>query len=477
MLTLAIVGRPNVGKSTLFNRLIRRQMAIVDDTPGVTRDWRESEGQLFDRKINVIDTAGLEEKFDNSLEARMRRQTETALGRADVILFVVDGRAGLTPLDEHFAKWLRKQKKPVILIVNKCEKDETADHARAEAYGLGLGEPVTLSSAHGIGMDSLYEALIPYFPKDTDPEDTETDHQTFWSDEELDSLEGREDFDYAAMEAEDEDDGKSRAIRLAIVGRPNAGKSTLMNALLEEDRVITGPEAGLTRDAIAADWVYKGRTFRLVDTAGLRKKARIEHSLEKMAVEDTLRAIRLSQIVVLMIDAQSPLEKQDLQIADHVIKEGRVLVVAINKWDTVLDKNAKLVEIRDTLETSLSQIQNLPFVTLSALRGQNLDRLMDHAIQYYEIWNKRISTGRLNRWLESCTERHPPPLSQGRPNRLRYMTQINVRPPTFAVWVSRPDDLPDTYKRYIVNHLRIDYELPGVPLRLLLRKSKNPYTS
>jgi GTP-binding protein len=474
MLTLAIVGRPNVGKSTLFNRLIRRQMAIVDDTPGVTRDWRESEGQILDRKINVIDTAGLEEKFDNSLEARMRRQTETALVRADIILFVVDGKAGLTPLDEHFAKWLRKQKKPVILIVNKCEKDEVADNARVEAYGLGLGEPVTMSSAHGIGMDSLYEALTAYVPEEKEEEVTDTDHQKFWSDEELDSLEGREDFDYAALKTEEED--TTRPIRLAIVGRPNAGKSTLMNALLEEDRVITGPEAGLTRDAIAVDWIYKERKFRLVDTAGMRKKARIEHRLEKMAVEDTLRAIRLSQIVVLMIDAQTPVEKQDLQIADHVIKEGRVLVVAINKWDAVTDKNAKLAEIKDTLETSLSQIQNLPFVTLSALRGQNLDHLMDHAIKHYEIWNKRISTNRLNRWLESRTERHPPPLSQGRPNRLRYMTQINVRPPTFAVWVSRPDDLPDTYKRYIVNQLRADYELPGVPIRLLLRKSKNPYT-
>lgn len=474
MLRVAIIGRPNVGKSTLFNRLTGKQLAIVDDTPGVTRDWREADGRILDQKIKVIDTAGLEEKFDDSMEARMRRQTEKALGISDVVIFVIDGRMGLTPIDQHFAQWLRKQKKPLILLVNKCEQDSIADVACAEAYSLGLGEPIPFSSAHGIGIDALYTALMPHFPKEDDVNPDNDESNKFWSEEELDKLEGDESFDFSTLPDPVAEDS-SKPIRIAIVGRPNAGKSTLMNALLEEDRVITGPEAGLTRDAIAADWQWGGQNFRLVDTAGLRKKGRISHRLEKMAVDDTLRAIRLSQIVFLLVDAVAPMEKQDLQIADLVLKEGRVLIIGINKWDMVDDKVTRLAEIKDILSNSLAQVPDVPLVTLSALREQNLDKLMDTAVKTYKIWNKRVSTGRLNRWLAARVSQIPPPLVNNRPNKLRFMTQINVRPPTFAAWVSKPDNLPDTYKRYLINNLRKDYDLPGVPIRLLLRKSKNPY--
>ncbi|HNQ91504.1 MAG TPA: ribosome biogenesis GTPase Der [Alphaproteobacteria bacterium] len=477
MLRIAIVGRPNVGKSTLFNRLTGKQLAIVDDTPGVTRDWREADGRLLDQKIRLIDTAGLEEKFDDSMEARMRKQTELALKHADVILFVVDGRAGLTPMDEHFAKWLRRQKKPVLLLVNKCEQDKVLEEARMEAFSLGLGDPIAMSAAHGIGMDELYARLIPHFPAEEEIVAEENDGQKFWSEEDLDRLEGDESFEFLDLADEEEESGilSEKPIRIALVGRPNAGKSTLMNALLEEDRVITGPEAGLTRDAIAVDWMWGNQKFRLVDTAGLRRKSKIEKKLEKMAVDDTLRAIRLSQIVYLLVDSQMPLEKQDLQIADLVIREGRVLVIGINKWDLVKDRTEKLEEIKDILKNSLAQVPDIPLVTLSALREQNLDKLMDAGITAYKTWNKRVSTGKLNRWLEKKTSQYPPPLVSGRPNRLRFMSQINTRPPTFAVWVSKPDDLPDTYKRYLINALRQDYDLGGVPIRILLRKSKNPF--
>jgi GTP-binding protein len=355
MLTVAIVGRPNVGKSTLFNRLTRRTMAIVDDTPGVTRDWREAEGQLMDQPLRVIDTAGLEEKFDDSMEARMRRQTDQALTRTDVIIFVIDGRAGVTSLDQHFAMWLRKQKKPLILLVNKVEHERQENEIQADAYALGLGDPVMFSAAHGIGLDELYIRLQDYFPKQDEIDEDVESETKFWTAEELEAIEGDENFDFTKALPEED---PTKPIRIAIVGRPNAGKSTLMNALLQEDRVITGPEAGLTRDAIAVDWTYEGRKFRLVDTAGLRKKARVENKLEKMAVEDTMRAIRLSQIVIMVVDANVLLEKQDQQIADHVISEGRALVIAVNKWDVIEHKTEVIESFKKQLSDSLASEQD-----------------------------------------------------------------------------------------------------------------------
>ena len=472
MLTVAIVGRPNVGKSTLFNRLTKKKLAIIDDTPGVTRDWREAEGSLLDQKLRVIDTAGLEEKFDDSIQGRMRRQTEVALGLADVILFMIDGRDGVTMMDEHFALWLRTQKKPVILLVNKSDNDEIADEGRNDAFSLGFESMIPFSVIHAIGLDELYIALTPYFPVEQTEEEKHANHSLYWRDEDLDELEGKEDFDLdKIIEKEDE----TKPIRIAIVGRPNAGKSTLMNALLEEDRVITGPEAGLTRDAIAADWEYAGRKFRLVDTAGLRKKARINNKIEEMAVADTMRAIRLSQIVIVMIDAQKMFEKQDLQIAAHVIEEGRSLVIAVNKWDLVENKHEVLDELKYQLETSLAQVRDIPFIPMSALRETGLDNMMKAALKSYEIWNKRVNTGKLNRWLDGKLSAYPPPLVGGRPNKMRYMTQINIRPPTFAVWMYSPDELPETYKRYLMNGLREDYGLQGVPIRLLLRKSRSKF--
>jgi GTP-binding protein len=473
MLTVAIVGRPNVGKSTLFNRLTRKQMAIVDDRPGVTRDWREAEGQLLDKNIKVIDTAGLEEKFDNSIEARMRKQTDQALSRADVVLFVIDGRAGVTPMDLHFAQWLRRQKKPLLLVVNKCEQEKTEAEIQAEAYQLGMGHPIMMSAAHGMGLDALYLNLQQYFKDETEEEEVENETR-FWTNEELENMEGDENFDFAALLPQDD---PNKPIRIAIVGRPNAGKSTLMNALLGEDRVITGPEAGLTRDAIAADWVYQGRKFRLVDTAGMRKKARIEDKMEKASVDDSLRAIRLSQIVILVLDAELQIEKQDQQIAAHVLEEGRALILAVNKWDAIENKTEILAKIHEQMADSIAQVRNLPCIPLSALREQNLDKLMEATLTTYEIWNKRINTGKINRWLASRVSHYPPPLYSGRPNKMRFMTQINIRPPTFALWMSKPEALPDTYKRYLLNGLREDYGLDGVPIRLLLRKSKNPYAN
>ena len=473
MLSLALIGRPNVGKSTLFNRLTGKHWAITHDTPGVTRDWREAYGHLLDQKIRVIDTAGLENKFDDSIEARMRAQTERGLAEADVILFMIDGREGVTQMDEFFAVWARKQGKPILLLINKCESDRIEDQARLDAYTLGLGEPIPISASHGHGLDLIYEQLLPHFARAPKAPVVE-DYQPVisWAGEDLDALEGQEDFDLESKIIDD----SGKPIKLSIVGRPNAGKSTLMNALLQDDRVMTGPEAGLTRDAIAVDWEYNDQKFRLVDTAGLRKKARIDNKIEEFAVEDTMRAIRLSQIVVVMIDATKLFEKQDLQIAAHVIEEGRCLVIALNKWDLVEDKRAVLEEIQYQMSVSLAQIRNIPMVAMSALRETNLDLLMKTVMDAYGIWNKRVSTGKLNRWLEQKISQTPPPMVNGRPNRMRYMTQVNIRPPTFAIWMSKPDALPDSYKRYLMNGLREDYGLTGTPIRFLLRTTKNPFS-
>lgn len=467
--TLAICGRPNVGKSTLFNKLAGKKLAIVHDQPGVTRDWRESDGYLAGRKLKIIDTAGLEDTLDQSLEGRMRGQTEAALEKADAILFVVDAREGITELDKYFAKWLRKQNKPVVLVANKCENQKTADTGLGEAYRLGLGAPVPLSAEHGQGFDLLYELLEEHWKEEDDEEEPDGFENDF--DGDIDELEGLEDFDFTGGETQED----NRPIKIAIVGRPNAGKSTLFNRLLDEERMLTGPEAGITRDAITAEWEYQGRQIRLVDTAGMRKKAKIHNSLEKMSVDESLRAIRLAQVVILLVDAQTPLEKQDLAIGQMVTREGRALIVCINKWDLVDDKADFLEEMKYRLGKGLSQVENVKTMTISALTGKNINKLMDVVLETYALWNERVSTGKLNRWLDGMERSHPAPLVQGRPNRLRYITQIKSRPPTFALWVSRPDALTESYKRYLVNGIRQAFAIPSVPIRLLVRTSKNPY--
>lgn len=455
--TVAILGRPNVGKSTLFNRLAGKRLAIVHDTPGVTRDRRAGDALLYDLAFTVVDTAGLEEAFDESVEGRMRQQTEAALAEADVGLLLIDARAGVTPLDAHFAAYLRKRKTPVILVANKCEGKAGAP-GLYEAYGLGLGEPVAISAEHGEGLVELYDALVPFArAKGVLPA--------------ADELPPEE--DDADAEAEE---GPEKPIQLAVVGRPNVGKSTLVNRLLGEERMLTGPEAGLTRDAIAVEWQHGGRRIRLVDTAGLRKRANVSDELEKLSVADTLRTIRHAHVVVLVVDAEAILDKQDLTIARMVLDEGRALVIAINKWDKVEDRALALKRLEDRLETSLPQAKGIPTVTLSALAGKGIDKLAAAVLGIYEVWNRRISTGQLNRWLAEMTERHAPPLGQGGKRlKLRYMTQVKARPPTFAIFSQRADELPDSYARYLVNGLRETFGLAGVPIRLGLRKRANPY--
>ena len=470
MFTLALVGRPNVGKSTMFNRIAGKKLAIVDDTPGVTRDWREAEGWLFDRGMRIIDTAGLEDNFDDSIQGRMRQQTEHALKHADAILFMIDGRSGVTPLDEHFAQWLRRQKKPIVLAVNKGENAKAISTAMGEAYSLGLGEPIAVSAEHGTGMEDIYHALSPHYPEEEELEDDgEESRDNF---DNIDDIEGLEDFEF-----QQEDIDPEKPLKIAIVGRPNVGKSTLLNAIVQDNRVMTGPEAGITRDAIAVDWDYKERRFKLVDTAGMRRKSRVQDAIEKMSVEDSMRAIRLAQVVVLVIDGNAIFEKQDLQIAEHVISEGRALVIAVNKWDSVEDRTDALEELQHKFDTSLAQLRDIPYQTISALNGKNINKLLDRVLWTYEIWNKRVKTAGLNRWLAKMESQNPAPLISGRSNRMKYITQIKTRPPTFALWVARPDKLPDSHKRFLVNGLRRDYDIPGVPIRLLVRKSKNPFAN
>ncbi len=469
MFTLALIGRPNVGKSTLFNKLAGKHLAIVNDTPGVTRDWRESEGFLFDKAFRIIDTAGLEDNFDNSIQGRMRKQTESALAEADAALFIIDGRSGVTPLDEHFAAWLRKRKNfPVILVVNKSENEKRIQSTVGEAYALGLGTPVAISAEHNIGLEDLYHELIQIMPEAEEEITTEEDEEDILAT--IDDIEGDENFEFT--EAEEEED---KPLKIAIIGRPNVGKSTLLNAIVKEHRVMTGPEAGITRDAIAVDWEFEDRKFKLVDTAGMRRKSRVQDTIEKLSVEDSMRAIRLAQIVVLVLDSEAILDKQDLQIAEHVVDEGRGLIIAINKWDLIENKDEILEETRYKLGKSLAQITDVPIVPLSALYKKNVKTVLKTALKNYDVWNRRVSTGQLNRWLAAKESRNPAPLVSGRQNRLKYIAQIKTRPPTFAMWVSRPDRLPPAYKRYIINALRKDYDLPGVPIRLLIRRSKNPF--
>lgn len=481
-LRLALVGRPNVGKSTLFNRLARKKLAIVHDTPGVTRDWRLADADFYGEPLILIDTAGLEDVFDSSIESRMRKQTESALDEADAALFIIDGRSGVTPMDSHFANLLRKRKMPVVLVINKCETEKVAQGAIGDAYSLGLGEPVPISAEHGVGMDILYDELKPHLDKLTEDlglgpnsdDDELIDGDDFNIN--IDDLEGNDEFDFSRDPKADLDD-ETKPIKMAIVGRPNAGKSTLLNTLVDEERVMTGPEAGITRDAIAVEWTYNERPFKLVDTAGLRKRAKVQNKLERMAVDDTLRAIRLAQVVVLVLDGDLMLEKQDLSIAEHVINEGRALVIAVNKWDAVKDKKEAMLRLEKRLMRSMGQISDIPVVTISALYDRNIGTLMDNVLETYDHWNRRVQTGELNRWLSYMESHHPAPLVSGRPNRLKYITQIKTRPPTFVVWVSHPKKLPESYKRYIVNGLRNDFDISGVPIRLLVRTSKNPYSN
>ena len=472
--TVAIVGRPNVGKSTLFNRLVGKKLALVDDTPGVTRDWRAADARVGGLEFVAVDTAGLEEAFDDSLEARMRRQTERAVERADVVLLVIDARAGLTPLDRHFAQWLRKAGTPVVVVANKCE-GRAGQPGMLEAFELGLGEPVPLSAEHGEGLADLVEALLPFAPDEEEIKESAEPPPPgpLAVDGDEDEIVTDTDDPDAEDELAFEDDGQP--LQLAIVGRPNVGKSTLLNALVGEDRVLTGPEAGMTRDAIAVEWRWRDRWVKLVDTAGLRRRARVEGKLEKLAVADTLRVIRMAQVVILVVDADAILDRQDLTIARLVLDEGRALVVAVNKWDAVADRGAALAQLRDRLEASLPQARGVPTVTVSALRHQGLEPLLDAVVRVYGLWNRRIGTAKFNQWLAEATERHPPPLVDGRRVKLRYGTQVKARPPTFALWVSRPTELPESYSRYLIQSLRDGFGLPGVPIRLMLRKGKNPY--
>ena len=441
-LTVAILGRPNVGKSTLFNRLVGRRAALVDPTPGVTRDRREGKAQLGGVSFTVFDTAGLEDARGATLEARMREQTERALHDADVALMLIDARVGVTPEDRSFAGWLRKASKPVILVANKCE-GSGGDAGLLEAFSLGLGDPIAVSAEHGEGIGQIADALAPF-----DQEASAT---------------------AAGEEAED------TALQLAIVGRPNVGKSTLVNRLLGEERVITGPEPGVTRDAITIEWEWRGRPVRLIDTAGLRRKARVDQKLEKLSAADTKGAVRFAHVVVLLIDAESPMEKQDLTIAREIVDEGRAIILAVNKWDLIDDQTAVTRAIRDRLQTSLPQVRGIPIVYFSALTGRGVDRLLPAVFEAYDVWNRRVPTGPLNRWLTERLERHPPPAVSGRRLRLRYITQIKARPPTFALFTTRPSQVPEAYLRYVANGLREDFDLPGVPIRLVLRKGANPY--
>jgi GTPase len=453
--SLAIVGRPNVGKSTLFNRLVGRRLALVDDRPGVTRDLREGEARLGDLSFTAIDTAGLEDASDESLQGRMRRLTERAVAAADICLFVVDARAGITPVDELFAGILRRSGAEVILAVNKAE-GRAGEAGVLDAWSLGLGEPIAISAEHGEGMRDLYDALRPHAERLAAAADETT----------LDAGDPEIDRDPLA---------ERRPLQIAIVGRPNSGKSTLVNAILGEERMLTGPEAGITRDAIAVTTRWGGRLFRIFDTAGMRRKARIDDRLEKLSVGDALRAIRFAEVVVVLLDVDQALETQDLRIADLAEREGRAVVVAVNKWDLVEDRQARLRDLKERFERLLPQLRGAPLVPVSAMTGQGLDRLRGAILEMHGHWNKRVPTARLNEWLGGETAAHPPPAPGGRRIRMRYMTQVKTRPPSFVVMCQRAEAVPESYVRFLVNGLRRDFGFPGVPIRLHLRKGKNPY--
>ncbi|KQO70299.1 ribosome-associated GTPase EngA [Methylobacterium sp. Leaf469] len=442
MPTVAIVGRPNVGKSTLFNRLVGKKLALVDDRPGVTRDRREGDVNFGGLVFRIIDTAGLEQADADSLLGRMRAQTEAAILEADVVLFVIDARAGILPADQPFAELVRRAGCPVILIANKAESGAGLSGAY-EAFSLGLGDPIPFSAEHGEGIGELHDALTEALP---------------------------------AQDEEDADEDPSdRSLKVAIVGRPNAGKSTLINRMLGEERLLVGPEAGITRDSISLDWVWRGRRIKLHDTAGMRRKARIDDKLEKLAVSDGLRAVRFAEVVVVLLDATIPFEKQDLTIVDLIESEGRALVIGLNKWDLVADQNGLLKKLREDCTRLLPQVRGVPVVPLSGLAGEGIDKLMQAVTGAEVVWNTRVSTSRINDWLSAATQRNPPPAVSGRRIKIRYATQVKSRPPHFALFGNQLDGLPKSYTRYLVNGLRESFELPGVPIRLSLRTSKNPF--
>jgi len=441
--TVAIIGRPNVGKSTLFNRLVGKRVALVDDRPGVTRDRREGEARLFDLTFRVMDTAGFEDEDPVSLPGRMRAQTEAAVREADVALFLIDAREGLTALDEEIGRWLRAESTPVIVAANKAE-GRGGEAGRLEAYKLGLGDPIALSAEHGEGLADLFEALRPHVDRD----DAEQD------------------------EAEDAEGGP---LKLAIVGRPNAGKSTLVNMMLGEERMITGPEAGITRDSISIDWDWQGRPVQLVDTAGLRKRAKVQDKLERLSTGDTRRAIDMAEVVVLLLDATRGLEVQDLKIADAVIEEGRGLVLALNKWDVAENASSLFNGVKAALDEGLSQLKGVPLLTVSAKTGKGIDQLLGAAFEIRENWSRRVSTGELNRWFERAVDANPPPAPGGKRIKLRYITQVKSRPPSFVIFGTRVDQLPESYRRYLLNSMRRDLGLGAVPLRLTMRSQKNPF--
>jgi len=461
---VAIIGRPNVGKSTLFNRLIGRRHALVDDTPGVTRDRRQGEAKISDLQFTIFDTAGLESNDKAFLTKRMRDQTEVAVQEADIVILMVDAKMGITPDDMELCRWLRRKKNDIILVANKCESN-ASESGILEAFNLGLGEPVVISAEHGLGMANLYAALRlqeqKLIEKDkTLPSHAEIQHNISKVSTDLDNFPVEKD---------------REVLRLAIVGRPNVGKSTLINALLGQNRVLTGPEAGITRDSIQIEWQWKKKTLHLFDTAGLRRKSRVANKLERASGNDTWRAVRFAHVVVLVVDASMMLERQDLNIARLVIEEGRSLLIAVNKWDLIRNKNKAVKELQRRVKTSLPQVKDISYVPISALEKTNLDMMIEKCFVVYDVWNQRVPTAKLNRWFEAIVQRHPPPLVQGRRLKLRYITQIKTRPPSFACFCNQPDQVPESYKRYVINELRKQFTLPGVPIRLLMKTSKNPY--
>ncbi|MBR1122366.1 ribosome biogenesis GTPase Der [Bradyrhizobium lablabi] len=448
--TIAIIGRPNVGKSTLFNRLVGQKLALVDDEPGVTRDRREGQARLGDLRFTIIDTAGLDEGTKGSLTARMQEQTETAIELADALMFVIDARVGLTPNDRAFADFARRANKPVVLVANKAE-GKHGELGAMESYALGLGDPVQISAEHGEGMGELYDALAALMPEPAEDDEEAEDDEI--SEEEI----------------------ATRPIRVAIVGRPNAGKSTLINHLLGEERLLTSPEAGTTRDSIAVEITWQGRDFRVFDTAGLRRRSRIEEKLEKLSVADALRAVRFAEVVVLMMHAQNKFEEQDLRIADLIEREGRAIVLAVNKWDLVEKKGGLISGLRTDADHWLPQVKGAPIVAVSGLMGEGIDRLMTAIQEAYAVWNKRVPTAALNRWFEQAISANPPPAVSGRRLKLNYITQTKARPPSFVLFCSRADAVPQSYLRYLTNSLREAFELPGTPVRITLREKANPF--